>query len=154
ARKIEAGVRVAEVEVRGNELRAKVLAQPDLPALKTEAQAALKAGEADDALRMARNRKKSQNNLKQIGIALHTHHDTMGLFPAAAIADRGGKPLLSWRVAILPYIEQQALYNQFKRDEPWDSEHNKKLLAKMPAIYAPLGVKAKEPFMTFYQAFV
>src|SRR5262249_57367140 len=54
------------------------------------------------------------------------------------------KPLLSWRVAILPYIEQDALYKEFKLDEPWDSEHNKKLIAKMPAIYAPVAKPGKE----------
>ena len=43
---------------------------------------------------------------------------------------------MSWRVHILPYLEQQALYNEFHLDEPWDSEHNKKLIAKMPAVYA------------------
>jgi hypothetical protein len=51
-------------------------------------------------------------------------------------------------------VEGQDLYDQFKLDEPWDSDHNKKLLAKMPKIYAPPGVKTKEPHTTFYQVFV
>src|SRR5262245_11036025 len=72
-------------------------------------------------------RRASANNLKQIGLALHNYHDTYGKLPPAAICDKAGKPLLSWRVAILPFIEQNALYKQFKLDEPWDSEHNKKL---------------------------
>ncbi len=76
----------------------------------------------------------SMNNLKQIGLALHNYHDVHGRFPAN-ILDKDGKPLLSWRVAILPYIEQQDLYKQFKLDEPWDSEHNKKLVAMMPRTY-------------------
>jgi RNA polymerase sigma factor (sigma-70 family) len=63
-----------------------------------------------------------------------------------------GKPLLSWRVAILPFIEQDNLYRQFRLDEPWDSEHNKKLLARMPAVYAPPG--AKDGDRTYYQAIV
>src|SRR5947209_11024222 len=62
-------------------------------------------------------------------------------------------PLLSWRVAILPYIEEQALYQQFHLDEPWDSAHNKTLLAKMPKLYAPVRGKTKEPGMTYYQVF-
>jgi len=66
----------------------------------------------------------SSNNLKQIGLALHNYHDTYGTLPPAAIVDKKGKPLLSWRVAILPYIEQDNLYKQFKLDEPWDSKHN------------------------------
>ena len=49
------------------------------------------------------------------------------------------KPLLSWRVGILPYIGEKALYDQFKLDEPWDSPHNKALVEKMPAVFAPPG---------------
>jgi hypothetical protein len=78
-------------------------------------------------VREAAGRAQSQNNLKQIGIAMHNYHDANGAFPPAAICDKKGKPLLSWRVAILPYVEQQNLYQQFKLDEPWDSEHNIKL---------------------------
>jgi RNA polymerase sigma factor (sigma-70 family) len=63
-----------------------------------------------------------------------------------------GRPLLSWRVEILPFLGEQELYKLFKRDEPWDSEHNKKLLARMPAVYAPPG--AKDGDRTYYQAIV
>ena len=66
----------------------------------------------------------SQNNLKQIGIAIHAYHDTYQHFPRD-ITDKDGKPILSWRVAILPFIEQGALYNKFKMDEPWDGPNNK-----------------------------
>ena len=50
----------------------------------------------------------------------------------SAIRDKYGKPLLSWRVAILPFVEQQSLYQQFHLDEPWDSEHNRELIKQMP----------------------
>jgi hypothetical protein len=60
---------------------------------------------------------------------------------------------LSWRVAILPYIEEVNLYRQFKLDEPWDSEHNKKLIPLMPKTYESVSRKAK-PGFTFYQTFV
>src|SRR5262249_30142494 len=83
----------------------------------------------------AASRTRSANNLKQIGLAMHNYHDVNGAFPPAAVCDKTGKPMLSWRVLILPYIEQDALYKEFKLDEPWDSEHNKKLLAKMPKVY-------------------
>jgi RNA polymerase sigma factor (sigma-70 family) len=96
----------------------------------------------------------SQNNLKQIGIAMHNYHDVFQTFPAHAIHSKDGKPLLSWRVAILPFIFQDQLYRSFKLDEPWDSEHNKKLLARMPRTYAALGVKTKTPHSTFYRVFV
>jgi hypothetical protein len=73
--------------------------------------------------------------------------------PAAAIYGRDGRPLLSWRVAILPQIEEHWLFKQFKLDEPWDSEHNKKLLERMPKVYAPVGGNPKEPYSTFYRVF-
>jgi hypothetical protein len=98
-------------------------------------------------------RARSQNNLKQLGLALHNYHDTYNVFPAAAICDKKGKPLLSWRVAILPYVEQDNLYKEFKLDEPWDSEHNKKLIDKMPKLYA-LPYTEGRPGETHYRVFV
>lgn len=82
---------------------------------------------------MPADRMRSSNNLKQIMLALHNYHDVHGRFPTD-IRDKDGKPLLSWRVQILPYIDHAALYEQFRLSESWDSEHNKKLLAQMPKI--------------------
>ncbi len=76
------------------------------------------------------------NNAKQIMLAMHNYHDAYRKFPSAAINGKKGKRLLSWRVAILPYIEEQKLYESFRLDEPWDSENNKKLLPKMPKMFA------------------
>jgi Protein of unknown function (DUF1559) len=77
------------------------------------------------------------NNLKQIGLAMHNYHDTHNTFPPAFTASREGRPLLSWRVHILPFLDQQkALYDEFHLDEPWDSPHNKALISRMPALYA------------------
>jgi hypothetical protein len=95
--------------------------------------------------------KTSTNNLQQIALAFHAYHDVNGNLPGN-IEDKDGKPLLSWRVAILPFLEQEALYKQFKIDEPWDSDNNKKLIEKMPKIYAPVRVKAKAG-ETYYQVF-
>jgi hypothetical protein len=96
----------------------------------------------------------SANNLKAIGIALHGYHDANRSFPPAAITGRDGKPLLSWRVAILPYLDQGLLYKQFKLDEPWDSPHNKKLLDKMPRFYAPPGgADTGKEYSTYYRVF-
>ncbi len=85
--------------------------------------------------REAARRSQAKNNLKQIGLAMHNYHDTFQAFPGAANTDKKGKALLSWRVHILPFIDQNALYQQFHFDEPWDSEHNKKLAATVPAVY-------------------
>ncbi len=109
---------------------------------------------AVQSARTAAMRTQSTNNLKQILLAWHNHHDANGKFPPQAIRDGKGKALLSWRVAILPYIDQQALYNEFHLDEPWDSEHNRKLIEKMPAIYASPNPATAKPNQTYYQTFV
>ena len=87
---------------------------------------------AIQSAREAARRMQSSNNLKQLMLSLHNHESASKRLPARVSKDANGKPLLSWRVAILPYIEQENLYNQFHLDEPWDSEHNIKLLDKMP----------------------
>jgi hypothetical protein len=101
--------------------------------------------------RSAARRMQSSNNLKQIGLAMHNHHEVYEKFPAKAITDDSGKPLLSWRVKLLPFVEGAALYEQFKLDEPWDSPHNKQLLAQMPPVYMRPNSKAG-PGMTTYLA--
>jgi hypothetical protein len=100
-------------------------------------------------------RTQSSNNLKMLVLQMHNYDSAMGRLPAQAIYGKDGKPLLSWRVMLLPYLEQSdRLYKQFKLDEPWDSPHNKKLLAKMPRVYQSPTGKPKHPYGTFYQAFV
>ena len=90
---------------------------------------------AVQATRAAARRVSSQNNLRQIILAAHNYESANRRFPASANFDDRGKPLLSWRVHLLPYLEQQSLYDQFHLDEPWDSPHNKKLISQMPMIY-------------------
>jgi hypothetical protein len=79
---------------------------------------------ATQRVREAAGRASSSNNLKQIGLAIHNFHDANNRMPAD-IRDKTGKAILSWRVEILPYIEQAALYQQVKMDEPWDGPNNK-----------------------------
>ena len=90
---------------------------------------------AVQAAKEAGRRVACKTNLRAIGMAVLQHENATGILPAA-ITDADGTPLLSWRVAILPYIEEKVLYDQFHLDEPWDSEHNKALIPLMPAIYA------------------
>jgi Protein of unknown function (DUF1559) len=66
----------------------------------------------------------SANNLKQIAIALHNYHDVYQSFPPAYVADSEGKPLYSWRVLILPFLEQTPLYEQFDKTKAWDAPEN------------------------------
>jgi prepilin-type processing-associated H-X9-DG protein len=100
------------------------------------------------ASREAAYRNASQNNLKQIALCLLNYEDTHKSLPAVANFDKDGKPLLSWRVHMLPFVEEGALYKEFHLDEPWDSEHNKKLIEKMPDVYK--HPKLNEPGKTVY----
>ena len=104
-------------------------------------------------VRMIAGSSKSANNMKQMGLAFHTYADANGKMPGAAICDANGKPLLSWRVTLLPYMEQDSLYRQFKLDEPWDSASNKPLIEKMPKLYVDPRVATK-PGETVYKVFV
>jgi RNA polymerase sigma factor (sigma-70 family) len=171
-----------------------------------DVQPARQSGEQRD---LAKERRRSMHNLKQLSLAMHAFHDKFGHFPPPAIyegqqgtrlspanvppgigkyhagwrtnggggppsmAARGteadatgppanvmaaspgftGRALLSWRVALLPFLEQEALFKEFHLNEPWDSPHNKKLLARMPNVYGPIAGK-QQPDSTYYQVFV
>lgn len=99
-------------------------------------------GDAAGAAQAAATRQRSMNNFKQVMLAWHNYHDVHGGLPAASIESADGKPLLSWRVAILPLIGQNDLYKEFHLNEPWDSDHNKKLLEKMPNLYRSPAIDA------------
>jgi hypothetical protein len=90
---------------------------------------------AVSAAREAARRSQCSNNLKQIGLALHNYHDSYGEFPPAFLADEDGKPMHSWRVLILPFIEHAPLYKQYDFEQPWDGPENRRLLAWMPSVY-------------------
>ena len=98
--------------------------------------------------------KRSQciNNLKQMGLAIHNYVAANDKLPAD-IRDDKGKLLLSWRVQLLPYMEQGAIYNEFHLDEAWDSAHNKTLIDKMPAAYNCPTRKNPKPGTTTYRGF-
>jgi hypothetical protein len=94
------------------------------------------------------------NKFKFIALALHNFTARNGgRLPAAAI-HKDGKPLLSWRVAILPYLEQFRLYERFSLDEPWDSPRNLPLMAEIPDVYAPVIGRDRSPHATYYQVIV
>lgn len=86
------------------------------------------------AAREAARRAHSMNNLKQLAIAMHNYHDANGGFPPAVLYSDNGTPY-SWRVALLPYLEQSPLYEQYKFDQPWDGPENRKVLEQMPAVF-------------------
>jgi hypothetical protein len=141
----ESTVKAVKVERKDAVLHASLSVNPE-PAIAALVESVQK-------IREAAARIQSSNNLKQLVLAMMIYHDTNAKFPAAAVFDKNGKPLLSWRVTILPYLEQEKLYKEFHLDEPWDSEHNKKLIDKMPRVYLAPDDGSKT-HLTRYQAFV
>lgn len=81
----------------------------------------------------------SAANLERIGQAFQAYYKEHGAFPAGAI-HIGGRPLLSWRVALLPYLGEEELFRQFKLDEPWNSRNNRRLLKSIPKVYKMPGM--------------
>jgi hypothetical protein len=140
----------AKVELNGNTVRANVKMELDAVLVKRYVK------EVVGKIRFQGDRTQSVNNLKNIGLAMHSYHDANKRLPPAGISsinDPTGKPILSWSVAILPYIDQGPLYNQFDLTQPWNHPTNKKLIARMPQIYVVPGTEAPEG-MTHYRVLV
>lgn len=91
----------------------------------------------------------SANNLTQIGQAMLNYEKTNKHLPLPASRSADGKPLLSWRVHLLPYVGQDSLFRQFHLDEPWDSPHNRTLIDQMPTAYR-LPISKSEKGRTNY----
>jgi hypothetical protein len=112
-----------------------------------------KSKKEDDNRDLRAKKTTSAANLKKLAravVSFATSND--GVLPPAAVLDTDGKPTLSWRVLILAELGEKALYKEFRLNEPWDSPHNKKFLAKMPRVFAAPAGKAKAG-ETHYQAF-
>jgi hypothetical protein len=88
------------------------------------------------AIQSTMDQQRDSTRLKEILLAMHNYHDTYRSFPPRdAVRDSAGKSSLSWRVYLLPYLDQDALFKEFHLDESWDSPHNKALLEKMPDVF-------------------
>ena len=85
------------------------------------------------------DRKAGMNRLKQVMLSLHNFHDANGDKFPRDIAGPDGKPLLSWRVAVLPYVGEGFLHTQFKMDEPWDGPTNRRLAGYVPEVFRSPG---------------
>jgi prepilin-type processing-associated H-X9-DG protein len=96
------------------------------------------------------HRRQCHEYLHQLGRALLEYHEVERHLPAPVIADGDGKPLLSWRVAILPQLGYRSLYERFHRNEPWDSPHNRALLPEMPKMFACPGGPDRRTGLTGY----
>jgi prepilin-type processing-associated H-X9-DG protein len=78
------------------------------------------------------DRTQCRSNLRVLGIAMHAYHDAFGSFPPAYLADRNGRPMHSWRVLLLPFMDHRDLYQTYRFDEPWNGLHNQLLASRMP----------------------
>lgn len=109
-------------------------------------------------IRDASRKPQCKTHLKQIGLALHNYHDEFGCFPPAFVADDKGRPIHSWRVLILPWLDQKALYDEYLFDEPWDGPNNSRLAERMMEVYscprAEQKLDSPERFFTSYVAVV
>ena len=84
------------------------------------------------------------NHLKQIALALHDYHDTWDCWPPAVTYDETGRAMHSWRVLVLPFLEQQALYEAYDLNEPWSGPNNSTLLSRMPEVFRCPSFTARE----------
>lgn len=91
--------------------------------------------------RAAARRARSQNNIKLIMLALHSYFLDHGHFPPAVVLGPDGKTPHSWRVELLPYLDQQALYDKYRLNEPWDSPHNLKIAETVVPVFHCPGSK-------------
>ena len=96
----------------------------------------------------AARRAQSQNNLQQISLALHNYHSTYKRFPPAVVVENGVKR--SWRVELLPYLDAPDLYQAYRKDEPWDSAANLKVLERMPEVFRHSADDRGEPFTSYF----
>jgi hypothetical protein len=95
------------------------------------------------------------NHLKQLALALQNYHDYYHCFPPAYIADQNGKPIHSWRVLILPFLEKKELYSRYRFDEPWDGPNNRKLHREIVGVYCcPSRPRRQSGIETSYVAVV
>jgi len=97
---------------------------------------------------------RSQNSLQHIGLALLNYHDVFGKFPPAVVRDQGGKPLYSWRVPILQFLDTEPAYETFRLNEAWDSPHNRPLSEKTPPCFQPALGGPDGAGLTRYQVLI
>lgn len=127
-------LRSAKVERDGRTVRLRASAGVDVAALLKNIVLPLQASAG-----AASRRAQSVNHMKQLGLAMHNYVSSKNRIPPAVVIGPDGKTPHSWRVELLPYLEQQDLYNQYKMDEPWDSPSNRKVLEARPDLFGYPG---------------
>lgn len=101
---------------------------------------------AQDAAR----RVSCSGQLCQLAVAIRSYHDVYGTLPPAVVCDEEGRPQHSWRVLLLPYLDAGDIYAEYRFDEPWDGPRNRRLAARMPAVYrCPSASDRRAPWTNF-----
>ncbi|MBI3862094.1 MAG: DUF1559 domain-containing protein, partial [Planctomycetia bacterium] len=100
------------------------------------------------------HRKSCRVNLQQIAAALQAYHEQYKSFPPAHVLGPDGEPYRSWRVVLLPFLDEQNLYDQYRFDEPWNGPHNRTLIEQIPKLYACPSATGQKPGTTNYLAVV
>ena len=117
---------------------APVLSAPASPGTESPAEPDLPAEDPTDVAPEDRE-EQSLANLEQLGEAMDQYAQKHKRLPAAAVCDARGRPLLSWRVALLPFLDEKQLFEEFELDQPWDSPHNRPLASRMPKVFKTPG---------------
>jgi type II secretory pathway pseudopilin PulG/DNA-directed RNA polymerase subunit RPC12/RpoP len=102
------------------------------------------------AARQAARRSQSSNNLKQLALAVHNYHDVYKALPPAVVNDANGKPLYSGRVLLLPYLEQQHVYDQWDKSQAWNSPANQALSQQTQSVFRDPSETTDSPGRTNY----
>ncbi len=139
----EAANEISKVELRLSEVPEMLVAQDAVVTIPETAMKGL-ISKILEHVGQSVQRVTTRNSLRQLILASHNFHDAYKSLPPQALANKEGQKLHSWRVMILPYLDQQELYDQFKLDEAWDSPHNIQLVEKMPAIFVSPDGKIPE----------
>ncbi len=129
-------------------LAAATLAFVYLPKIGQAEQPTTKDTEKTDSQKNAAAQDVTQKNLKKLIMAVQNNVGNRDSLPANALYDPERRPLLSWRVYLLPFLAEEKLYSEFHLGEPWESEHNRKLIARMPAVFK--NPKIDKPGFTNY----
>jgi hypothetical protein len=144
----EEGLNAADVEQVGPFVRIRFSLITDLPRFTADMRRMLQRGQADA------NKVRSQTNLGVLARAMTSYHDKLDRLIQAARYGKDRRPLLSWRVFLLPFLGQIDLFNEFNLDEPWDGPHNRRLLDRMPYVFRSPTDTSLKPTTTYYQVFV
>ena len=148
ARTVVRKIKPTTILVRTNEQGIEIEARQTIPTNGVVASIPVGIGmllPAVGQVRKAARQTESLNNLRQMALASLNYESAHMKFPV-------DDEKFSWRVRILPFLEEGNLHDQINFDEPWDSEHNKKILAKTPKLFQAPGSKVAEG-MTVYRSF-